>query len=82
MTFQPPDYYNTNILSYAGYPLSYQYETTSYDQMGNMIGTIRVGRDADGKLCVEDGRFLGGKRINGETLYLYQTHTGTVGIKI
>jgi len=67
--------------SFTGAPLTYEYTTTAYDVGGHPIGNVRVGRDANGRLCIEDGAFIQGQEINGEIIYFYQTHNGVIGIK-
>ena len=73
---------NKPMTTYNGFPLTYEYTTRSYDILGNRGRDVRVGRDSDGKLCVEDGKFEHGSMIDGEPIYFYKIKTGEIlGIK-
>lgn len=64
------DVYNVGMKSYGGYPLTYEFVTDAYDIRGRHIGVVRVGRDNDGKLCIEGGKYTGAEKIDGSLFYL------------
>ena len=69
--------------SYNGYPLTYTATGVAFDESGeDPIGSIRYGRDADGRICVEDGKFIRRtKSDDGYDIYIYETHTGNISLK-
>ena len=70
-----------DIKSYNGYPLKYAGSIPIYNSEGERIGDAVIGRDSDGNLCLEDGRYTGGSMIDGEVYYFYQRHGDVAAIK-
>ena len=70
-----------DMKSYNGYPLEYERTATVYGAGGYPQGKIRVGRDSDGKLCVEGGKYVSAQNVNGEIIYFYKTKKAIIGIK-
>jgi hypothetical protein len=59
------------LVSYNGHQLSYVDKIKTYDREGKNKENKKMGRDADGKLCLEQGKYIRTEEKFGEKIHWY-----------